>query len=358
MKPFFKAETKTAITRASDVVLWAGAILHTLLALSLLLILAFISPAHAEEDLSCGGRNLLTNLQTDNPKAYAKIAAEAEAIPNSTGLFWKVEKDGAASSYLFGTMHLSDPRVIDLPAGAAEAFAKADTLIVESDEVLDPQKAGIALLAQPELTMFTDGKSISDFLDPRQKEELETELKSRGVSYFAVSKMKPWMISSFVALPACELARKQAGSPFLDQKLALDAKAAGKKIVGLETMAEQLQIMSTLPMKSHIKGLVAMLEDPQRSKDAMETLIELYDQGKPGWVGPASEYLYPEDEAGFSMAEFEQKMVIARNHHMADRAAETLAKGNTFMAVGALHLPGEEGLVELLRAKGFTVSPL
>jgi uncharacterized protein YbaP (TraB family) len=58
------------------------------------------------------------------------------------------------------------------------------------------------------------------------------------------------------------------------------------------------------------------------------------------------------------MADFEKKMITGRNHHMADRALDTIAKGNAFMAVGALHLPGKEGLVELFRNQGYTVTSM
>lgn len=358
MSQFFKTFSKARSTHSGDIFLWAGAVIHTLAALSLLVVLTMASAAKADDDLSCGGHNLIAGLQQKDPAAYAKIAKEAAAIPNSQSIFWKVEKDGVPTSYLFGTMHLSDPRVVDMPKGAQEAFDASGTLIVESDEILDQQKASAALLSEPQLTMFTNGKSITDYLTPEEKDLLEADLKSRGVPLFAVSKMKPWMLSSFVSLPACEAARKASGKPFLDQKLVREAHDAGKKIVGLETLAEQLEAMGSLPMELHIKGLISAIKDPQRTKDGMETLINLYDQGKAAWLEPVSKYLYPEDNDGFSMAEFEQKMVTTRNHHMAERAADTLAKGGTFMAVGALHLPGKEGLVELLRGEGFTVTPL
>ncbi|MCO6184898.1 TraB/GumN family protein [Rhizobium sp. L1K21] len=344
--------------RQSDLVLWTGAVIHTLAALSLLFILVFALPARAQEDISCGGHDLLAGLQEKDPEAYARIARQAADIPNSESIFWKVEKDGVPASYLFGTMHLSDPRVVDMPEGAHEAFEAADTLIVESDEILDQQKASAALLSQPQLTTFTDGKSITDYLTPEERKLLEADLKGRGVPLFAVSKMKPWLLSSFVSMPVCEAARKASGRPFLDQKLVMEAAASGKKIVGLETLAEQLEIMASLPMDMHIKGLMSAIKDPQLTRDGMETLITLYDQGKAAWLEPVSKYLYPEDDDGFSMAEFEQKMVITRNHHMAERAADTLAKGNAFMAVGALHLSGKEGLVQLLRDEGFTLTPL
>ncbi len=338
---------------------WFLATLHTLAALSLIFILATLSPAQAEESkATCVGHNVLADLRVNDAATYEKIKDAAAAIPNADAVFWKVEKDGVPPSYLLGTMHMADPRVVDIPDSAKAAFADADTLVIESTEVLDPKAAAAALYARPELTMFTDGKSIYDFLKPDEKAALEAQLIERGIPLFAVSKMKPWMVTSFVALPSCELERKADGAAFLDQQLAKDAQATGKTLVGLETMAEQLEVMASLPVEFHVKGLVEMLKDPQKSEDMMETLIVLYDEGHPGWIGPLTEYLYPEDEAGFSMEEFERKMIIERNHTMDERVQPTLEKGNAFVAVGALHLSGNDGLVELFRKRGYTVSPL
>ncbi len=338
--------------------LWLIAGLHTLAALSLIFVLGWISPAKAAEDLSCGGKNILADLKKEDPKGFAEIEKETAKLKNGESIFWKIEKPGIAPSYLLGTIHLSDPRVINLPTEAAQDFKAANAVIVESDEIADKNAASMKLLARPDLSMFTDSTTINDFLNADQKALLEKQLAERGIPLAAVIKMKPWVLSTFVALPTCELARKGAGADFLDEKLTKDAIAAGKKVVGLETLTEQLEAMASVSMKTHVSGLIGVLKDPQRTKDLMETMIELYASGKPAMIGPLSDYVGKLDADSADMAEFEKKMITVRNHHMADRAEATLDKGNAFMAVGALHLPGDEGLVSLLQQKGFTVTPV
>ena len=255
-------------------------------------------------------------------------------------------------------MHVTDPRVLEMPAAASPAFEKAATVIVESDEILDDKKIAASLLGKPELTMFLDGKSITDILPPDNVARLEKGLKERGIPLNAVSRMKPWMLSSFVALPACEFARKATGLSFLDKKLAEDAVANGKRLVGLETMVEQLTAMSELPMEFHLQALIETLELGDRMDDVMTTMTDLYVAGDIGMTMPMLKSLDPkkaaDNDKGY--AAFEQRIITDRNHVMADRSTNELAKGNVFMAVGALHLPGEGGLVELLRAKGFTLT--
>ena len=343
--------------RLADAGLWLLAAIHVLVALSFLVVLATLSPAHAQEPPVCGGADLLAKYEKEDPAGFARLRAEADAVPNGKGIFWKIEKDGQPASWLLGTMHVTDPRVLAMPEAARTAYAEAATVIVESDEIADEKKAGAAIMARPDLTMFTDGKSITDFLDKEDTEKLAEGLKRRGLSLSAVGRMKPWMIASFVALPACEIARKTAGAAFLDQRLARDALAGGKTLKGLETLIEQISALDSLPVEPQIQGLVQTVELGDTLKDVIETMSLLYLSGDTGMIMPMMRAAAPEtDEDAAAYADFEQRIIVDRNHIMAERAAPILSGGNVFMAVGALHLPGPEGVVELLRKQGFTVT--
>ncbi|WP_119258982.1 TraB/GumN family protein [Shinella zoogloeoides] len=351
-------KTRLALAdRAADAGLWLLAAINVLLALSFLLVLATLSPAHAQEPPACGGENLLVQYEKDDPAGYAKLRAEADALPNGKGIFWKIERDGRPASWLLGTMHVTDPRVLAMPEAARTAYAAASTVIVESDEIADEKKAGATIMARPDLTMFADGKSITDFIDKAEAERLAEGLKSRGLSLAAVSRMKPWMIASFVALPACEIARKTAGAAFLDQRLAKDALAEGKTLKGLETLIEQISALDSLPVEPQIQGLVQAVELGDKLTDVIETMSQLYLAGDTGMIMPMMRAAAPETtEDAKAYADFEQRIIVDRNHVMATRAAPILAEGNVFMAVGALHLAGPEGVVELLRKEGFSVT--
>ncbi|WP_349436163.1 TraB/GumN family protein [Pararhizobium sp. A13] len=340
-----------------DNILALIATLHVLFALSLIVTLLSLSPAHAAQD-ACGGKNLIADMRASDPARFAALEKEAAAVPNGRGIFWKIKKAGLAPSYLLGTMHVTDPRVLAMPKGASEAYETAKTVIVESDEIVDDRKAAAALLMRPELTMFTDGRSIKDFLEADEQEKLTAGLKRRGIPLTLVAKMKPWMIASFVALPACELSRKAAGASFLDKKLAEDALKQGKALKGLETLVEQLKAMDALPVQFHLDALIETLDLGDTVADVMETTTELYLTGDTGMVMPlmkaVSEEKSPDSSTDY--ADFEQRIVIDRNKTMASRAKPILDGGSVFMAVGALHLPGNEGVIELLRKDGFTIT--
>ncbi|TIM13555.1 MAG: polysaccharide biosynthesis protein GumN, partial [Mesorhizobium sp.] len=205
----------------------AFASLKLLVALNVLFFLSFLviallaaGRARAEtpgaETQVCAGADMLSALQKDDPAAYRKIETEAAATPNGRGLLWKLEKAGERPSFLFGTMHMTDPRVTALPPAAQKAFDAADTVVIETTEVLDKQKMMAAFLKEPELMMFTDSTTLSSLLSPDDAAAVNKALDARGIPPASVAKMKPWMLSTMVALPACELARQAGGTPVLD----------------------------------------------------------------------------------------------------------------------------------------------
>lgn len=338
--------------------------LRLLAALNMLLIAAFVATllllaprAQAGELAECRGRNLVADMAEREPERLAAIRARADATLNGKGLLWRVEKDGTAPSWLFGTMHLTDPRVIDLTPHARDAFEKAGTVVVEAVDALDPKAAAAAVMQRPDLMMFTDGSKLTDLLDPDDRVRVAEQLEKRGMPLVAVEHMKPWVVSSALALPACEMARKQSGAPFLDALLARDAKAAGKELLGLETIVSQLEAMNSLPLQAHIDGLVSTLALGDRLDDAIETMIVLYEEEDLGMIWPVLEAITPDQPgAEESYAAFEKIMVTTRNHGMVANAGPIIDSGNAFIAVGALHLPGEEGVIELLRKAGYTVT--
>ncbi|RNC96719.1 MAG: polysaccharide biosynthesis protein GumN [Oricola sp.] len=350
----------TLADRLSGPALKLIAAINIAFAALLLLTIMSVGARAQEGDLAaCTGVNLLDQMAETNPDAYRAVLAEGAETLNGDAILFRIEKNGVAPSHLFGTMHMTDPRVTELPAFAQDAFEASDIVVIETTEILDPAKSQMALLARPELTMFTTDERISDFLDAGDEAVLREGLASRGLQLALVDRMKPWLVAAMVALPECEMARKQAGQPILDIALAKRAKAAGKDLVGLETIVEQLEAMASLPMAFHVRGLVETIALGDRIDDVIETMIALYDDGKTGLVWPVLRVFTPEavsDDGGY--AAFEQTMVTARNRTMAERSLPILEAGGAFIAVGALHLPGEEGLAKLYEDAGFTVTPV
>jgi len=307
---------------------------------------------------ACEGENLVPGLVAAGK--YEAVEAKAAKVENGEGRFFRVAAEGVAPSYLFGTMHLGDPRLLALPAPVETAFEESDRLIIETTDILDQMKMAGALFADPGLTTLADGKTLEDYLTPDQRQKLETMLSAKGVPFQAIERLQPWFLSSGFMLPDC-LKPAPGGVPLvLDTDLAAAARRSGKPVEGLETAAEQLQSLAAIPMKEQMDGLVALLAAEDRLDDVFETMIALYLGEHVATILPAIEAAVPEGGmlvgSGEGYGSFEEKVITERNLRMADRLQPFLETGGSFVAVGALHLPGEEGLVALLRERGFTVT--
>lgn len=332
-------------------------------ALRHILIGAFIAfswalPAHAQ-DIACTGSDLVARMAADDPDQLAGIREIAAEEPNGSGLLWRIEADGGPPSHLFGTMHMADPRVKELPEAARAAFDASDTVVIETLDVLDPA-ASVALMAEaPDLLMFTDSRTLDGLMEEDDREMVREALAARGVPLSSLRKTVPWLVSALVALPVCEIARQGAGDEVLDLALAAWAQDDGKRLAGLESLREQLEAMASLPMEFHMEGLVETARLGPVVDDVAETMVALYQAGDVAMIWPFLEAVLPAPsdamaEQGY--AQFQERLIVARNAVMAERALEHIEVGGAFIAVGALHLPGEEGLVALLEREGYTLS--
>jgi uncharacterized protein YbaP (TraB family) len=319
-----------------------------------LLLAAFLavpsgSPALADDAGNCSGKNVLLQLRETDPPRYRVIMDDASKIANSYSVFWKIEKPGVEPSWLFGTMHSNDARVLNLSDKFQDAFDQIDTLILELKEVSDPNAIAVELLKHPELTMLPAGKTLDHILPAEETAQVAAGLAKKGIPIAAVIRMRPWFI--YMELQSCYNDPNKDGY-ILDRRLAELAEENGVDVEGLETPLEQFQALADLSDETTMKGLVEVFKLPYSMSDLIETMTELYLTGNIGLMKSFPEGL--SDDKTMDLA-FSKRIVIDRNEVMAKRILPYLEKGNAMMAVGAFHLQGDRGLVELLRREGFTV---
>jgi hypothetical protein len=275
--------------------------------------------------------------------------AAAEAMPYADGLLWRLERDEAPPSYLFGTLHSSDERITTLPQPVSEAFEGARTVAVEA--VID----NAAILKMTRAMMLPSGERLDAMLTPRQVARLKEAAAHYRMSAAMLARLKPWGVMSLFSLPPAEHLRHAAGKKPLDEALRAQAEAAGKRVLGLETIEEQIDTLdgmdsadqiamldSTLVQAGEIERAFARLRDAYLARD-LATVYALLNAAKVA------------DTTG-AVERFERRLIVDRNQRMAARMEGLLAEGAAFVAVGALHLPGEQGILQLLAQQGYRVT--
>jgi uncharacterized protein YbaP (TraB family) len=162
-----------------------------------------------------------------------------------------------------------------------------------------------------------------------------------------------------ISASGCERRKVQNGELILDMKIAEFAKARGIPVSGLETLASQLEAMSTVPEDQQIGMLRATLAFADRTDDLVETMVQLYLDRRMGALWPFQIALAAKAGVGEnSFAFFKQALIFERNEKMRDGALPFIEKGGAFVAVGALHLAGRTGLISLLAGKGYKATPI
>jgi len=324
----------------------------------LLLCFCLMGPALAETP-PCHGVDLAAKMQAENPQAYADAEAEAHTIPNGEAIFWKIEKPGVQPSYLLGSAHVTDPRVTEMPFGANEKLANASVVALELSELADKQKMAAAVMANAILMVQPAGRSLWDMIPDQDEASIRGNPNLPPNTGGALFGYQPWVVATMLAVPLCETQRKADGLLFLDEKIGAAAVANHIPLEGLETVSEQLTVMASMPEEDQVKYLIATAKLGAQTSDYLETLISLYVQRRTTLYMPFAEraQAMTEDDRKI-MAYVDEELIRKRNHRMAERAQPLLDKGNAFIAVGALHLPGKEGLVALLREAGYKVTPI
>jgi len=275
--------------------------------------------------------------------------ALADAMPFSDGVLWRVERPGGATNYVFGTLHSTDEEVTALPPPVSDAFTASRTLAVEC--ILDNP----AIFKISRAMMLPGGERLDASMSAAQVARLRDASAHYRLPFNMVTQFKPWGAMMLFSVPPSEHLRAASGLKPLDERLRAQAQADGKTVFGLETVDEQIDTLdgmvpadqmlmldSTLREAGEIERVFARLRDAYLARDLV-TVYGLLNTEK-------------SNDATGAVGRFEQRLIIDRNRRMVQRMDKLLRQGNAFVAVGALHLPGAHGILQLLSDEGYQVT--
>jgi len=274
--------------------------------------------------------------------AAISCAGTDAVIDKGHGLLWEVSGEGVESAYLFGTIHTEDPDVLQLARPVQQAFAASQAVVLEM--LLDVD----AMMYSSTAMLMMDGRSLSDIVGQPLFGQISRAMQSRGIPEAVLNRMQPWAAAVTLSMPAPETGE------VLDAMLYQNALQQGKDVYGLETVQEQLHVFESMSEADQIVLLKDAVENFS-DIDAMHAeLLAAYKQRDLNGLMAISEASMQQGDQRLA-DEFQQHLVVDRNHRMAERMRQYLQQGKAFIAVGALHLPGEEGLLNLLEQQGYTV---
>lgn len=280
-------------------------------------------------------------------------------VPHGQGLLWRVDKPGVASSYVFGTMHVPDPEFLDLPPAVDAALEGSQHLAVELKT--EKEKAARYMERYWAAVLLPGDQSLSDLLDNVSYAQVwRIAMRQRPttimIGRYHISKFKPWFVMEVIGKTDATTGRLRHDRPTLDDLLEQRAVEAGKTVVGLESFDEQLAVSNAIPMDDQVALLEAHLRNYNRWH-RYSTYADAYRAGDTALLYGLWQQSLTGVEPGLARR-YTERFLDDRNRLMVERALPLMEKGTTFVAVGALHLPGAAGILHRLELRGFTVTRL
>jgi uncharacterized protein YbaP (TraB family) len=272
--------------------------------------------------------------------------APAQTTPAARGFVWSVERDGR-TSWLVGSLHVLTKDAYPLPGSMDKAFDQAKTLMEETDvnELSSPDMIGIVATKG----LFTNGQTLESVLPRDAYTRLAQRMTATGLPMEMVKMMRPWMVE--LTLSGLELQR--AG---FDPDLGIDVhyrrKAAqnGMALNMLETAAEQIDYLAGLPLDVQVSQLQQTLTEGDAELREVREIAAAWRAGDTAAIERLLLKGMKDSPAYY------QSLVVDRNRRWIPRIESCFSTGSCFVVVGAAHMVGSDGLIAMLKQKGYRIT--
>ena len=313
---------------------------------------------------ACSGQKKVAENSQDLSKPAAKknpseILVEKDVDLNlENSLLWKITGNGLEEeSYLYGTIHIIDAESFFWPANTMESFNKSDKVVFEID--LDEMSDMGNIMGMMSKVMMKDGMTLKKLLSDEDYAIVNDHFKDLGLPMFMLEKMKPMFLTIF-ADGDMDFASMQDPSQSTTKSYEMEfyelANNTEKEVFGLETMDDQISLFDKIPYEDQaqmlVEGIKASSETPEGEESELEMITRMYlEQDITSMVSSI------EDEDS-DLAGFEDLLLNDRNQKWIPLMSSYMKESPTFFAVGAGHLAGQEGVINLLRSVGYILTPI
>ena len=262
-----------------------------------------------------------------------------------SALFWRISKNAEGVGYLLGTIHSEDPRVLEFPETLIAELKSCQVFAME----MVPDLPTLTRLTN--YMQYPESGTLRETIGEERYARAMAALSAYQVPDEWKQKMKVWAVLMTLSVPAPETGF------FMDLSLSLRAAGAGLRVTGLETLEQQLSFLESMPMEYQLVLLDQALEEYPNVGEVHDRMVDAYLEGQL----PALARLSDEQFAALDPVigdYFIEKGITDRNQRMVTSLLPLLEESAVFVAVGALHLPGQNGILALLRAQGYSLEAL
>jgi len=288
--------------------------------------------------------------------SVAEVSSKVSEQDNydlENSLLWEISGNGlASSSYLFGTIHMIEEESFFWPEGTLAAFeaSKDVAFEIDLDDMFD-MGAQMGLITK---AFMADGKTLKDLYTEEDYVFVKNHFDGMGIPMMFLEKLKPMFLTVF-ASGDVEFGKgfgEGSGIKSYEMELYSLAQDSKKDVDGLETMEYQMAVFDSIPYEAQAEMLLETIKAGDQEGDVFKAMIDMYvSQDITKMVNAMSE-----EEAGIEG--YEDVLLYTRNKNWIPVMAEKMSSAKTFFAVGAGHLGGKDGVIDLLKKEGYKLTPL
>ncbi len=295
-----------------------------------------------------------------SPEQSASLEAAIAATPYNQGIYWQATR-GPDQISIIGTVHIYDPRLEAISDRLTPVIAAADILLVEADAAEQAEMQS-AMATDTSLFLITEGPTLIDLLPPDKWQTLATAATDRGVPPFMIAKMQPWFAMLTLAIPPCAMAEMAQGRMGLDHMLMTTAEMSDVPTQSLEPWNTAFDLLSQGTMDDQLDMLMVSLGQDGAQAMLLNETLEAYFAQEVARIWEVSRIAstmtdVPAEEGLAAYAELEELLLNNRNRNWMPHIAQAAQDHDDIViAVGAAHLIGEQGILSLLAAEGWTLT--
>ena len=283
------------------------------------------------------------------------------AVAAQAQLLWKVSGNGLGRpSYVMGTYHFAPASVIEEIPGMQQAFEDCDVVVgeIEKDAVMTPDFQ----MAMMQAMMAPSDSTLDKLYTPEEysivKNVFDKYMSDMGLTLEMVNALKPMGVS--MQMQAIQMLKKtdvgdvKDATSFIDMAVQERANKMGRPSAGLESIDEQIDLLLNAPLQEQAKSLLETCKADDLFEEMSDYLIEAYMAQDLDAIGD----IFSNPEMGGYGSEALENLIYKRNRNWAEKLVTMMPERACLVCVGAGHLPGEQGLLQLLRDRGYTVEPM
>lgn len=286
------------------------------------------------------------------------LAVMAIALAAQAQLLWKVSGNGLGRpSYIIGTYHFAPASMIDQIPGMAQAFEDCDIVLGEIDnEEITGTKAQMAMA---QAMMAPVDSTLDKLYSPEDYAIVEQVFNKyfggMGVTLSQMKMLKPSAISvQMQAMQAVKYFPNFNPNDLIDMAVQKRANEMGRPSGGLETVDEQIDLLFNSPLTEQAESLLEACKKDDLFVVQSSALVEAYMAQDLAKI----EEVMTDPEIGGDDAEAMDELIYDRNRNWVVKLVKIMPERAALICVGAGHLPGEQGLLQMLRDRGYTVEPM